>query len=129
MHWLAAERPRPPLPIADIVHARSGQDNRSGCVDLSTPGPGTHVTPTCHSFEPQLLPRVDQVRIAGADPLGVQTPEASDLERDLGDAGRLGEEALGDRPEALTGLDDVRGGAAAPDCCGFVSRPSLLLPA
>src|SRR5690242_6727429 len=73
-------------------------------VKLRTPG-------KCSTwlFEPKLEAGEDQVRAAGADALGVQMPQASDLERDLGDTVRLGDKTLRDHPQTLTWLDDVRG--------------------
>ena len=57
---------------------------------------------------------MDEVGIPGADSPGVQLPEPFDLGRDLGSASILSEDALGDQPERLAGLDDVRGGPPAP---------------
>jgi hypothetical protein len=64
------------------------------------------------SCQSQLLAGVDEVGVAGADPLGVQLPEPFDLGRDPGVACGFAEDALGDQPKRLAGLYDVRGGPA-----------------
>src|SRR5690242_15997259 len=78
------------------------------------------------SPQPQLLPGEDQVRVAGADPDGVQPPQAPDLERDPRDARPPGDQALGDHPERLPRLDDVRATATSHSSTS-VSRPTALL--
>jgi hypothetical protein len=62
------------------------------------------------SCQSQLLAGIDEVGVAGPDPLGVQLPEPFDLGRDLGVARAIAEDAFGDQPERLAGLYDVRGG-------------------
>src|SRR3954462_9214836 len=78
------------------------------------------------SFQTKLLAGEDQVRVAGADPDGVQPPQAPDLERDLRNARAPRNQALGDHPERLPRLDDVCATATAHSSTS-VSRPTALL--